>query len=153
MSSSPTNKQFKISANLTQIHSLKNNLTKKIDSQPKYQIVSDYDFPPRIVKSPNSKEKKIETNPTFEYSKSVLRASEAMKTYTPNKSDNNATSPTSSTTSSLKKPEKPTRCGEFSEYFSLPHQHITAFHQPKPGSSIALKNSQRLPGMPGWRTG
>jgi hypothetical protein len=52
----------------------------------------------------------------------------------------------------LVRPPRPLQCGEFSEFYSLNHQHITAWVQPKPGSAIALKNGTKLPGMPGWKT-
>lgn len=58
--------------------------------------------------------------------------------------------PPSATQDLLVKPPRPQQCGEFSSYYSLPHQHITAWVQPKPGSSIALKNGTILPGKPGW---
>mmetsp|Transcript_73690 Transcript_73690/g.139203 ORF Transcript_73690/g.139203 Transcript_73690/m.139203 type:complete len:445 (-) Transcript_73690:257-1591(-) len=44
------------------------------------------------------------------------------------------------------------RSGELSNFFDLPHQNITSWVQPKPGSITALKNTSRLPNMPGWRS-
>jgi hypothetical protein len=49
------------------------------------------------------------------------------------------------------KPPRPRRCGELTGVLLQPHYNITGYINPPPSSAVALKNSTRLPGMPGWR--
>lgn len=44
-----------------------------------------------------------------------------------------------------------TKSGEFSAYYSLPHQHVTGWVQPKSTSPVAFRNTTTLRGADRWR--
>jgi hypothetical protein len=48
-------------------------------------------------------------------------------------------------------PANRTLGGEFSAYYSLPHQHLTAWTQPSAKSAVALRNSTTLKGISRWK--